>query len=421
MTDGPMPGMRRPVKRTEPPTPGLFQAWGIEMEYMVVDRDTLRVKPIVDELFERVAGAQVNAIDRTPVAWSNELAAHVVELKNPFPASSWKGLAGDFQASVSDLNRLLAPMDARLMPSGMHPLMNPLRETRLWPRGDMEIYGTFNRIFDCRGHGWSNLQSAHLNLSFRGDDEFHRLHSAIRMVLPLLPALAASSPFQEGESTGFLDTRLENYRRNCLRVPQVTGQVIPEVCASEEEYREKIFKPMRRAMTPHDPDGILEEIWLNARGAIARFDRGSIEIRLCDSQEGPAADLAVLSSVAALVRALVETGDRSAFDSLDSRELAEVLLGTIRHGENAPVRHEGYLRALGAPPGPAGPILRSLMDRHRAFLPELDSAVDQAREQILGHGTLATRLIARDREKGLPATYAHLADCMASGGCFPAS
>ena len=45
----------------------------------------------------------------------------------------------------------------------------------------------------------TNIQAVHLTLPFRGASEFGRLMAACRVVLPLLPALAASSPFVEGE------------------------------------------------------------------------------------------------------------------------------------------------------------------------------------------------------------------------------
>jgi gamma-glutamyl:cysteine ligase YbdK (ATP-grasp superfamily) len=106
--------------------------------------------------------------------------------------------------------------------------MDPLRETKLWPHQNNEIYQAFDRIFDCRGHGWSNLQSCHINFPFETEEEFGRLHAAIRLVLPLLPALAASSPYKEGVRGEDLDTRLATYRTNCARVPLVTGNVIPE-------------------------------------------------------------------------------------------------------------------------------------------------------------------------------------------------
>src|SRR5678809_520166 len=90
--------------------------------------------------------------------------------------------------------------------------MNPERETRLWPHEDNEIYEAFDRVFGCTGHGWSNLQCTHLNLPFAGDAEFARLHAAIRLVLPIIPALAASSPILDSRLTGLMDTRLHCYR-----------------------------------------------------------------------------------------------------------------------------------------------------------------------------------------------------------------
>src|SRR5690606_30349750 len=126
------------------------------------------------------------------------------------------------------------------------------------------------RIFDCRGHGWANLQSVHLNLPFANDDQFGRLHAAIRLLLPLLPALAASSPLIESRRSGLLDTRLDVYRSNAARIPSVSGQVIPEPVYTRSDYDREILQRMYRDVAPFDPDGTLQHEWLNARGAIAR-------------------------------------------------------------------------------------------------------------------------------------------------------
>ncbi|MBL8851852.1 MAG: hypothetical protein JNG89_19425, partial [Planctomycetaceae bacterium] len=271
----------------------LFDAFGIELEYMIVDAATLDVRPIADELFKAVAGEYVSDVERGPITWSNELVAHVVELKTTTPARSLTGLSEQFQSEVRAINELLAPMGAMLLGTAMHPWMDPLREMKLWPHDNSEIYDAFNRVFDCRGHGWANLQSMHINLPFQGDEEFARLHAAVRLLLPLLPALAASSPVMDGRVTGLMDNRLEVYRKNSQRIPQVAGRVIPERAFSQAEYDRLILQPLYAAIAPHDPAGILQEEFLNARGAIARFSRGSIEIRVIDVQECPAADLAI--------------------------------------------------------------------------------------------------------------------------------
>ena len=44
--------------------------YGIELEYMIVDRHTLAVMPIADALLQAVAGSQVSSVDRGNFGWS---------------------------------------------------------------------------------------------------------------------------------------------------------------------------------------------------------------------------------------------------------------------------------------------------------------------------------------------------------------
>src|SRR5690606_32858155 len=137
-----------------------------------------------------------------------------------------------------------------------------------------EYYEAFDRIFDCRGHGWANLQSVHLNLPFDGDDEFGRLHAAVRLILPILPAIAASSPIMDARITGTLDNRLSVYRANARTLPIVSGRIIPGPVHTRADYEREVLDAIYRDLAPHDPDGTLRHEWVNARGAIARFTRG---------------------------------------------------------------------------------------------------------------------------------------------------
>ncbi|MCB1129443.1 MAG: glutamate--cysteine ligase, partial [Verrucomicrobiae bacterium] len=174
----------------------------------------------------------------------------VIELKTNGPAPALEGLAAQFQQSLGDIQALAAPLGARLMPTGMHPWMDPSRECRLWPHKHAEIYQAYDRIFDCHHQGFANIQSLQLNLPFADDREFARLHAAVRLLLPLLPALAASSPLAWGGPTGFLDTRLEAYLTHQGRVPETMGMIIPDTIASPGEYRDLILGPMYQALAP---------------------------------------------------------------------------------------------------------------------------------------------------------------------------
>src|SRR5947207_2820424 len=104
----------------------LFEGFGVELEYMIVDADTLNVKPIADEVLKAVAGKIVDNVDMPDgITWSNELALHVLELKGTRPFPTLSGCAKKFQENVQHVNEVLRPMNARLMPTGMHPWMNP--------------------------------------------------------------------------------------------------------------------------------------------------------------------------------------------------------------------------------------------------------------------------------------------------------
>jgi len=411
---------------------GLFEGYGIELEYMLVDRSTLDVKPVCDELLRAAAGEYVGDFEDGPIGWSNELALHVVELKTNGPAPSLDGLSERFGRSLRRIDQLLEPLGARLLPTGMHPWMDPHRELRLWPHENDVVYATFDRIFDCTGHGWANLQSMHVNLPF-GEDlspegEFARLHAAIRVVLPLLPALAASTPLLEGRASGLADTRLEVYRSNARRVPSVSGRVVPEAVFTRPDYEREILGRIYADMAPHDPEGVVRHEWCNARGAIARFDRSAIEIRVLDVQECPRADLAIAALTSAVLQALV--GERW---SPLARQKAAPLEGLVRQlerciqqAERAEVAAGDYLAlfGVGGEGWSAGALWRHLADEllppgsagHAAFGDALDT--------ILGEGPLARRILTAlegdlSRER-LRAVYGRLADCLLGDQLFHA-
>lgn len=403
---------------------GLFEGYGIEIEYMIVDAERLSVRPIADELLKSVTGAYEMEVDRGALCWSNELALHLVELKTNGPVPSLEGLHRAFQSDVEEIDRLLAPMGARLMPSGMHPWMAP-GELRLWPHEDDVIYRSLDRIFDCRGHGWSNLQSVHINLPFRNDDELGRLHAAIRLVLPIVPSLAASSPYVDGKASGHLDTRLAVYRTNARRIPSVTGHVIPESVFTRADY-EQLLAGIYRDLAPHDPEGILQHEWINARGCIARFDRMALEIRLLDVQECPRIDLAIAVAVVATVQALVQetwtTVDEQ--KKWSERDLERILLSTIVDADEAIIEDERFLRNFGL--GNRGPLRAAdlwahLIETEVASRPEHEPALPSL-HTILDDGCLARRLIRAAGPDPSPSrletVYRRLADCLARGDTF---
>jgi len=396
----------------------LFEAFGIELEYMIVDRETLAVRPISAVLLHDDAGEVQSEIEHGEVSWSNELVAHVVELKTNGPRPSLAGLADAFQRDIERITELLEPHGAQLMPGGMHPTMNPFTDTKLWPYEYGIVYETFDRIFDCKGHGWANLQSMHINLPFSGDDEFGRLHAAIRLALPILPALCASSPFMDGQRGPGLDSRLEVCRSNARRVPSVSGVVVPERVFTREAYEQELLGRIYSDLAELDPDGVLRHEWINARGAIARFDRNAIEIRVLDITECPRSDIAIAEVIVGLVRALVEErfASRPDQERWDERSLAAILETVTRDAEATSIQNLDYLRALGRQGGAectAGQLWSHILERLEGLeLVSVEAATTVG--QILAQGSLARRLVRRveaaSQSKGSPASLAPALD-----------
>ena len=392
---------------------------------MIVDSHSLDIRPISDELLKAVNGSYYPEYLKPGICWSNELALHVIELKTCMPFPEPADCTELFLADVNRINEILDGMNARLMPGGAHPWMDPFKETRLWPHHYNKIYEAYNKIFDCRGHGWSNLQSCHINLPFNGDVEFAKLHAAIRVLLPIMPALAASTPIVDAEIQKCLDHRMEVYRTNSKRIPSVTAAVIPEPVFTKNDYEREIFQKMYTDIAPYDPEKILQDEWLNARGAIARFDRSAIEIRVLDVQECPAADLAVAALIINALKFLIQDGaNLLKMQAWQTAPLAEILFATTRDAEKTMIFNQDYLALFGMRSSQnvtAGDLWQHIYHITSATTP-FPPSLAQHLSVILNQGTLASRIINRLNgaisQESLTKIYGELCDCLRKGKMF---
>ncbi len=410
----------------QPPRIHLFQGYGIELEYMLVDRDTLSVKPITDELIKHETGAYQNDFENGMVTWSNELVLHVVELKSTRPEINFNGLENAFAENVKRINAILASSNTMLMPTAAHPFMDPMVETKIWPHENNDVYDVYNRIFDCRGHGWSNLQSTHLNLPFYDDEEFAKLHAAVRLVLPLLPALCASSPILNGAPTGLLDTRLKFYKSNQAKIPSITGKVIPEAVFSKRNYLNSIYDKIKSDIAPYDPGNILNPVWVNSRGAIPRFDRGSIEIRVMDIQECPSADMAIMALVIETIKALVSEKflDFESQMKWKTDFLAQLLDQTAEKAQTVVIDEVDYLQVFDFPEKSATTVdlWRHITERLVRSGNVAVSTWKRDIDVLFKEGTLSQRIVkalAGDYSReNITRVYKLLCDCLAQNRMF---
>jgi carboxylate-amine ligase len=234
-----------------------------------------------------------------------------------------------------------------------------------------------------------------------------------------------------------MDSRMHFYRENQKKIPSITGQVIPEPVYTQREYEEKILGPMYADIAPFDRDEILRNEWLNARGAIARFDRSAIEVRIIDAQECPTADMAILHAITCVLRALVSEKwqplarqQRAVTEALNS-----ILVATTHTAEMAMIRDRDYLDALGihAKEARALDVWQHLMETVIARESGLTDAWSRALSTILKEGPLARRIVrevcgekpdvaarlALDRDR-LHGVYSRLCDCLKENRMFHA-
>ncbi len=340
---------------------------GPEHEFSLVDEE-LKVKPIVDKIMKSLAGRIVNNICKEGFCFGKELQAHVSEVKASIPFESPLRFEETMQKAVSSLEEIVQKrFDAYLLGTGMHPFLL-LNETRIWQHRDRRIYDALSQIFNMNQHGWLNIQSFQLNLPYRSESEGIRLHNLIVNLIPYLPAISASSPIYESRVGRLKDNRLHFYGVSQKEIPSITGDVVPEYIASFDEYQRRIISAYTSELKRADaPALLLGKEWINSRGAIFRFDRKAIEIRVMDEQECIKMDVALSCFIRAVLRgwmgsefnhqprdvlinnyqAIVKDGLEAAVDHPAGKNAREVCLSLLdTANDNATTEEKKYLTLI---------------------------------------------------------------------------
>ncbi len=401
----------------------LFEATGIELEYVIVDH-ALRPRCLVAEALRRLAGRPTSEVRSGNVGFSNELAGHVLEIKTWDPVRSLADAEKSLYAGLRHVIRLLHDeFDGYLLPTGMHPFMHPT-ETTLWRRAGRRIYEAYAHLFPIRQHGWMNLQCSHINLPFGGEAETVALHNAIACLLPYLPALSASSPIYEGKLGPYVDNRLAFYRTNQASLPQITGRVIPEFMVSYRQYRREILGVIYQALDEVPGGDVLRHEWVNSRGAIPRFDRRAIEIRILDTQECVKMDIAITVFLRGVLKWMVSGLLEGTLSLPDHAMLVRDFTSVIRRGTRAPI-HAMHLRPpsdrRGRTTTPMPVLLRLLEIAHqetrapeRAYLRLVEARIRSGNlsERIARFLKRAEKGGRAQRASTIRRVYSELIDCL---------
>jgi glutathione synthase/RimK-type ligase-like ATP-grasp enzyme/gamma-glutamyl:cysteine ligase YbdK (ATP-grasp superfamily) len=411
----------RPGPRSAPF--GAFEVAGLELEYPTVSEE-LDVVALVEPAFRAIAGRGTSDIELDRVGFSNEIADHVFEVKTLEPVHALRDAE---EAIVGGIRRFSDVLQhewrARLLPTAMHPWFDPMNG-RLWTRSGLRIYTTYAQIFDIRTHGWMNVHATHLNLPFGDERETMAMHTAAAMVLPYLPALAASSPVHDGVLQPYADARLAWILQHQSRIPETAGRLVPEYVDSFSSYRRDIMQPMYAALDDYPHSEPIRQEFLNSRGAVLRFGRRALEIRVLDTQECVKLDVAIAVFTRAVLRQLTADVLSGAIEPPPHDSLVADFEACVAAGSAAVVRAPHLVGDCGGEPCVGvRTVLDALMERARRTVTDEDAGYLELVDDIIVRGTLSERIRARLEPlagsgepfmAGLREVYAELAACLVS-------
>ncbi|MEW5930652.1 MAG: glutamate-cysteine ligase family protein [Gemmatimonadota bacterium] len=392
--------MRAPIRpRRAAPQPRAhyrpFEVAGVELEYPVVDRD-LNVAHRVEEAFRTLAGRGCSDVDLGAVGLSNEIADHVLEVKTQAPVRS---LAEAEELLVEGIGRFSAVLrdqfDARLMPTGMHPWMDPTRG-RLWRRSNARVYDTYARLFDVRTHGWMNVNSCHLSLPMGREAESVAMLNAAALLVPYLPALAASSPMYDGDLQPAADGRLAWILEHQARIPESQGEIVPEYIDSLADYRRRILGGMYAALDRIPDTAPIRHEFFNARGAVFKASSKRMEVRVLDTQECVKMDIAVSAFVRAALKSLTQRVMEGKLALPAHAVLVADFRAAVRDGSRARVTAPHFRSVARDAEGRADvrDVLRALLEDARRSVRRDEAEYLELAGRVVEAGTLSERIRA---------------------------
>jgi gamma-glutamyl:cysteine ligase YbdK (ATP-grasp superfamily) len=301
---------------------------GTEHEYSI-NSPAMDPRAESDCILGELSGAGSSEAQFGGVTLTKELQKTVIEFVPDHPAASIRELEEMVTGGTKSFFRRFGDRYS-LLGLGMHPSLR-LSQTAVWDHDEQEYYAAYDRIFGLLQHGWLNIQSLQVNLSYNGEQSMVGTFNTLRSLLPYLVAVSAASPFVEGVPSDSMDSRLLFYRENQRQIPSICNGIVPELLDSRTQYLSWLDE-MYTGLKEKGEPALCRE-WVASYGVIIRFSRPCVELKIMDEQECVHSDMALCAVIRALLRA-----DLSFLES-DRRTLLELTEEAIRKG-SAPFRPE---------------------------------------------------------------------------------
>ncbi len=284
---------------------------GVELEFQLVDQETLnmvpRVQPILDELAPRGSDRIVP-----------EFLQSIIELQTGV-CNCVADVAGDLGRTIQIVEDAADSQHCYLYSSSLHPFA--ISEEQSISSGDryqriMEELQLVGRKFISQG--------LHVHIGVSGGDEAIRVCAVLQAYLPILLAMSSSSPYYEGEDTGF-----QSYRTKLFEALPLAG--IADYPMDWQGFVEEVDFLRERNII-----GKVKDLWWDVRPSPGF---GTVEIRACDIPSRFSEILGLTAVIQALVAFVAE--NRIPWRRLNQQLLRYNKWQSARHGLNG-MFHDPY-------------------------------------------------------------------------------
>jgi carboxylate-amine ligase len=279
---------------------------GLEEEFAILDPETLDLVPRFEELR-----------DLAPSTLGQQITGELI--KSEIEIVSGRG--EDFRDALArqrGARRLLfdhaTESGVALGATATHPFADYRDQAFI----DTEHY---RRVAD--GLQWvakrNNTFSLHVHVGIRGADRAVRTCDRLRVVLPPLLAISASSPYLDGMDSGLHSARTQMFTRTFPRCG------IPDAFGGWDAFAEYVdFLVRTRSIVEYT------QVWWSVR---PHFSFGTVEVRICDAQPTAGESEALAALIAACVlQAARDVADDVPFADPPARLIEENMWRAIRFG-----------------------------------------------------------------------------------------
>jgi carboxylate-amine ligase len=249
---------------------------GVEIEFQLVDRDTLNLTPAATEIL-----AAVPALFQKRI--KPEFIKSMIEVNTDICETVWdveKNLVNLYSATEI----LARKAGCCLYAASLHPFAisseQQLTEDRRYERilADLQLVG---RRFITQG--------LHVHVGMVDGETAIKVCDGLRIFLPILLALSASSPYYEGQDTG-----LCSYRAKLFEALPLAG--MPDYFKDWQGFLTVIDMLLQAEIIQE-----VRDVWWDVR---PHPDFGTVEIRICDLPSRFDEILALVALIQALVATL---------------------------------------------------------------------------------------------------------------------